>query len=157
MQRGWWLEDAVPGTVLRHAGGRTIDDAEHVWLAWITHNVSDVHGNTAAAVKGDWGVPLVLGALTVSVVVGLAGPATGPPASAAASVGEGWQTIRLSGPVVAGDTIYAESVIHAAAPLTPEGSGGHVHRTIHGRNQNGQVVATIEEQRWVPSRHAAEV
>ena len=157
MQRGWWLEDAVPGALLRHPGGRTFDDTEHVWLAWITHNISDVHGNADAAADGDWGVPVVLGALTVSVVVGLAGSAVGPPASAAASVGEGWQTIRLSGPVVPGDTITAESFIHSVAAPAKGEIGGLVHRTIHGRNQRGQIVATIEEQRWVPSRHAVEV
>ena len=71
-QRGWWLEDAVPGTVLRHPGGRTIGSAEHVWLAWITHNVSDVHGNAHAAARNEWGQPLVLGMLTAAIVIGLA-------------------------------------------------------------------------------------
>ena len=35
---GGWRTPS-PGGTLRHPGGRTIDEAEHVWLAWVTHNV----------------------------------------------------------------------------------------------------------------------
>ncbi len=61
---GWYLEDAVPGTTLLHPHGRTIDEAEHVWLAWVSNNVSDVHGNADAASRTPWGQPIVLGALS---------------------------------------------------------------------------------------------
>ena len=55
-QRGWWLEDAVPGADLapsRTAGRSTT--REHVWLAWVTDNVSDVHGNADRALAGRLG------------------------------------------------------------------------------------------------------
>ena len=65
----------MPGTVISHSHGRTIDEAEHVWLAWVTDNVSDVHGNTHRAAAGAFGQTLVLGALTVAIVIGLAEPA----------------------------------------------------------------------------------
>jgi acyl dehydratase len=150
-QRGWFLEDAVPGTVLRHPGGRTVDEAEHVWLAWLTSNVSDVHGNADAAARGPWGRPLVLGALTASIVIGLATPAVGPPGIGDAGWSDGWTSVRLSGPVVAGDTLRAESVIHAV--IGPPGAPtGRVRRTIVGRNQRNEIVATIEEEREVPRR-----
>lgn len=106
-QRGWWLEDALPGTTIVHPGGRTISEAEHVWLAWVTHNLSDIHGNADAARRTEWGEPLVLGMLTAAIVIGLAEPATGPPETVAEATGSGWDWIRLEHVVTAGDTLRA--------------------------------------------------
>jgi acyl dehydratase len=152
-QRGWWLDDAVAGTVLRHPGGRTIDEAEHVWLAWVTHNISDIHGDAHAAAGNEWGRPLVLGMLTAAIVIGLAAPATPLPEEAALAMSDGWSSIRLTGLVFAGDTLRAESSIHAVGP----GAGprwGRVQRTIRGYDQRGALVAVIEEERSVPRREA---
>lgn len=90
---GWFLEDAVPGTTLHHPHGRTLDEAEHVWLAWITDNVSDVHGNADAASRAAWGQPIVLGALTAAIVIGLAHPGAGDPATTGtAGWADGWSS-----------------------------------------------------------------
>jgi itaconyl-CoA hydratase len=145
LQRGWWLEDAVPGGVIEHPGGRTIDEAEHVWLAWVTDNASDIHGNADRASRGEFGRPVVLGALTVAIVLGLASPATGraeDPASTALPI---WRSIRLGRPVVPTDTVTARSLVHAVRD-------GTVHRTVEGRNQRDEVVATIEEEIAAPAR-----
>jgi acyl dehydratase len=150
-QRGWWLEDAVPGTVLRHPGGRTVGATEHVWLAWITHNISDIHGDANAATRSEWGQPLVLGMLTAAIVIGLASPATPEARDGAVGMSEGWSSIRLTGVVVAGDTLIAESAIHAVESAS-SARAGRVRRTIRGRNQRGEVVALIEEERSVPRR-----
>ncbi len=150
-QRGWWLDDAVPGTTLRHPGGRTVGPAEHVWLAWVTHNISGVHGNAHAAARTEWGQPLVLGMLTAAIVIGLASPATPEPERAAIGWDEGWTSIRLTGVVVAGDTLTAESEWHTV-DRAPTAAHGRVRRTIRGRNQRGEIVALIEEERIVPRR-----
>gem|GEM_PF-6661803 len=153
-QAGWWLEDAVPGRVIAHAHGRTIDEAEHVWLAWVTHNVSDVHGNAHRAAHGAFGQPVVLGALTVAIVIGLAEPATADAQSVAGSLPAGWRSIVLRGPVVPGDTLRATSCIAAATAAGSDGVG-LVTRTITGYNQRGEEIAHIEEvERGVPSRPA---
>ncbi|CAN5655394.1 MaoC family dehydratase [soil metagenome] len=154
-QRGWWLEDAVPGAVLRHPGGRTVGPAEHVWLAWVTHNVSPVHGNADAASRSEWGEPLVLGMLTAAVVIGLAQPATPPPELGTLGWSDGWSSIRLTGIVVAGDTLSAESEI-VAVTAAPGASSGRVQRTVRGRNQRGELVALIEDEREVPRRHQSD-
>jgi acyl dehydratase len=156
----WSLQDAVPGAVIVHAGGRTIDAAEHVWLAWMTHNVSDIHGNADRAASGAWGEPLVLGMLTAAVVIGLAEPAAGPPATAAAALARGWHHISLEHPVVAGATLTAESHIEHVQPCAG-GAAAEVRRTIVGRDQHGRAVVRIAETRVLsadarrPSRPAA--
>jgi acyl dehydratase len=141
---GWWLEDAVPGTVIRHPHGRTLDEAEHVWLAWVTHNLSDIHGNRHATALGPFGGPLVLGALVAAIVIGLAEPAVPDASLAAATVTPGWRAIRLTAPVHPGDTLRAESRIDAVRPIGDPGRG-LVTRTITGVDQTGRVVTTIEE------------
>lgn len=153
VQRGWFLEDAVPGGTLHHPGGRTLDEADHVWLAWISQNASDVHGNADAASRSPWGQPIVLGALTVAIVIGLAAPGVPEPALGATGALDGWLSIRLTATVLPGDTVRAESTIHAvtAAPGAPT---GRVRRTIRGVNQRGEVVAEIEEEREVARRAA---
>jgi acyl dehydratase len=149
LQRGWWLEDAVPGAVIDHPGGRTIDEAEHVWLAWVFDNASDVHGNADRAARGEFGRPVVLGALTVAIVLGLAAPATGRPADPASTALPAWRSIRLGRPVVPGDTVLARSSVH-------EVRDGMVRRSVEGRNQRGEVVATIEEEILAPARGSAD-
>ncbi len=152
---GWWFEDAVPGTLIRHPHGRTIDESEHVWLAWVTHNVSDVHGDRHAAAQGAFGVPLVLGALTAAIIIGLAEPAVAPPTLTSALRSPGWRSIRLSGPVTAGDTLVARSRVEAVRD-GPHPDLGLVTRTITGLDQTGRVVAIIEEvDRAVARRLAA--
>ena len=151
--RGWFLEDAVPGTILRHPGGRTIDEAEHVWLAWITNNVSDVHGNADAASRATWGQPIVLGALSAAIVIGLAHPGAGDPAkTGTAGWSDGWELVKLTATVLPGDTLSADSVIHAVT-VVPGAATGRVRRTIIGSNQRGEPVARIEEEREVARRY----
>jgi acyl dehydratase len=152
-QRGWWLEDAVPGSVLRHPVGRTIGDAEHVWLAWVTHNVGDLHGDAHFARSSGWGGPVVLGMLSAAIVIGLAEPATPSPDLAGLCLSGGWRSIQLTSAVRPGDTLRAESEI-TAVRAPPEGASGHVRRTIRGYDQRDTVVAVIEEDRIVLRRPA---
>jgi acyl dehydratase len=148
---GWWFEDAVPGGVIEHPGGRTIGADEHILLAWLTNNASDVHGNHDVSARGAFGGPVVLGALTVAVVVGLAEPATAPPPIAARAIPTGWRRIGLVGLVLPGDTLNAVSHIEAAR-RDPGDGGGVVERVIVGRTQRGDEVVRIEEERWVAGR-----
>lgn len=135
---------------MSHPAARTIGADEHVWLAWITWNASDVHGNADRARQGAWGRPLVLGALSAAIVIGLAAPAESGPRQAAL-VQQGWHEIALGRPVLAGDTLRAVSRIHSVRPLLEEG-GGYVERTIDGLSQHNHVVITIRETRFVPVR-----
>lgn len=151
-QAGWWLEEASPGTRIRHPHGRTIDEAEHVWLAWVTHNLSDVHGDAHATGEGPFGGPLVLGALAAAIVIGLAEPAVPDPALAVTTLPAGWRSIRLVGPVRRGDTLRAESHIDAVRPA-PMPDRVLVSRTVTGFDQRDQVVVeVIEVDRPVAAR-----
>jgi acyl dehydratase len=148
---GWAFEDARPGITIVHPHGRTIGSDEHVWLALVTSNASDVHMNAEYAGAMEFGRPVVLGALTVAIIVGLSEPLEWPPDAAARGVSLGWRSIRLFRPVAAGDTIRSVSTILTVTPGA-DGRGGLVRRRITGRNQDDEDVATIEEERQVPRR-----
>lgn len=152
-QRGWWLEDARPGGTIAHPGGRTINADEHPRLAWLTDNASDVHGDVHRMASGPFGEPLVLGALTAAIVIGLAEPAVADAADAGRAVAGGWQRIDLTATVIAGDTVSVSSRIGRVTP-DEDRRGGRVERVIEGRNQHGAVVVRVEESRWVPSCNA---
>ena len=144
---GWAFEDAEVGAVIAHPGSRRIGLDEHGWIAMVTSNASDLHLDANQADSSAFGQPVVLGALTVAIVVGLAEPQEWPAAAVGRGELAGWTAIRLGEPVFGGDTIQAESTILAAARTE---HGGLVQRRIVGRNQRGEVVATIDEGRLVP-------
>lgn len=150
-QRGWWFDEAVPGATIVHPGGRTITADEHARLAWLTNNASDVHGDAHRAARTPFGEPLVLGALSAAIVLGLAAPATSRPEDAARGIGTGWERVDLVGLVLAGDTLRAVSRVRAVTP-DGDGRGGIVTRSIEGRNQRDEVVVRVEETRWVAAR-----
>lgn len=147
----WWFDDARPGATIEHPRGRTITPDEHARLAWLTDNASPVHGDAHRAASGQFGEPLVLGALTVAVVLGLAEPGTARAADAGRAAPRGWSRVALTATVLGGDTLWASSRIEAAA-RDDDGLGGWVRRTIEGRTQGGTVVTRIDEERWIPSR-----
>ncbi|MDQ3553078.1 MAG: hypothetical protein M3395_01510 [Chloroflexota bacterium] len=141
MQARWWFGDAVAGRSIVHPVTRTIGADEHVWLAWISMNASELHGNADRAAAGSFGRPVVLGALTAAIVIGLAAPG-GQGLLPSADGRTGWRAIRLGRPVFAGDVLRAMSEVHARQP---DGDGGFVERTIRGLSQRDEVVVTIEE------------
>jgi acyl dehydratase len=145
---GWRCRDVSAGMTLRHPAGRTFGRDEQLWLAWITNNASGVHGDAVRAATGTFGDVVVLGALIAAVVAGLAEPVAWPLDQVGKGLPEGWPAIRLTGIVRPGDTLRAESQIHAV-DRSPDGSEGRVTRSILGRNQRNVVVVRLEETRLV--------
>ena len=145
------MDDAHPGGVIEHPGGRTIGAEEHPRLALLTNNASDVHNDAARSARGAFGQPVTLGALTAAVVIGLAEPAVGVPEDARRASSTGWSQISLTAVVAGGATLRARSTIESVE-RDPDGRGGVVDRVIEGRDQHGTVVVRISERRWIPSR-----
>jgi acyl dehydratase len=146
----WSFDDAVVGSTIHHPGGRTIGVDEHVWLAWVTNNASDLHGNADAAAHMQFGRTVVVGVLTVAIVIGLAEPAEWPAQELAHHRPTGWRSIRLLGPAFAGDTLRAESLILDARRL--DDMCGVVRREVVGWTQAGIEVVRVDEERVVTTR-----
>ena len=149
--RGWegrFLEDFRVGDVYRHAHGRTITQTDNTWFSLLTNNPHDVHSNADYASKTEFGKPLVVSTLTLAIVTGL----SVPDVSQNAVANLGWENVRLTAPVFAGDTIYAESEVLEVRPSRSRPTQGIVRVRTRGFNQDGVTILEFERAVLVYTR-----
>lgn len=152
-QRGRYFEDFAVGDVYEHRPGRTINEADNTWFTLLTMNTHPIHLDAAYAAKSEFGKPLVNSALTLAMVAGM----SVADLSQKAVANLGWNDIRLSAPVFAGDTIYACSEVLEARPSKSRPNQGVVTALTTGRKADGTVFMTYERTILVPKRgHAVD-
>jgi acyl dehydratase len=93
--------------VYEHRPGRTLTDQDNISFALLTMNQHPMHCDMEFAKKSEFGRLLINSSLSLAVVVGM----TVNDVSAKAIANLGWKDIKLSGPVFAGDTLYAETKV----------------------------------------------
>lgn len=147
---GRFLEDFVVGDIYRHAHGRTITEADNTWFTLLTNNTHDIHFNADYASRTEFGRPLVVSTLTLAIVTGL----SVPDVSQNAVANLGWDDVKLTAPVFAGDTIYAESEVLEVRPSRSRPGQGLVRVRSRGFNQRGETVITYERTVLVYARAA---
>jgi len=146
--QGRFLEDFVVGDVYRHAHGRTITQADNTWFTLLTNNTHDIHYNADYASKTEFGRPLVVSTLTLAIVTGLS--VTDVSQNAVANLG--WDDVKLTAPVFAGDTLYAESEVLEARPSKSRPTQGLVRVRTRGFNQRNETVIAYERTVLVYTR-----
>ena len=148
---GWegrFLEDFEVGDRYRHAHGRTISETDNTWFTLLTNNSHQIHINADYASRTEFGRPLVVSTLTLAIVTGL----SVPDVSQNAVANLGWENVRLTAPVFAGDTLYAESeVLDVRASRSRPGQGVVRVRT-RGFNQRDETVIEFERTVLVYAR-----
>lgn len=150
---GWegrFLEDFRVGDVYRHAGGRTITETDNIWFTLLTNNTHQIHLNADYAARTEFGRPLVVSTLTLAIVTGL----SVPDVSQNAVANLGWDKVRLTAPVFAGDTLYAESEVLEVRESRSRPGQGIVRVRTRGYNQRGETVIEYERTVLVYSRAA---
>jgi acyl dehydratase len=148
---GWegrFLEDFRVGDVYRHAHGRTITQTDNTWFTLLTNNTHDVHFNADYASRTEFGKPLVVSTLTLAIVTGL----SVPDVSQNAVANLGWENVRLTAPVFAGDTVYAESEVLEVRPSNSREGQGIVRVHTRGYNQDGTTVIEFDRAVLVYAR-----
>ena len=141
--RGWegrFLEDFVVGDIYEHAHGRTITQTDNTWFSLLTNNPHDIHSNADYASRTEFGKPLVVSTLTLAIVTGL----SVPDVSQNAVANLGWDDVKLTAPVFAGDTLYASSEVLQVRPSKSRPGQGLVRVRTTGRNQRDETVITYE-------------
>lgn len=147
-----YFEDFSPGTVMRHARGKTVEALENVLITNLVMNTAQGHFNEHAMKDSRFGQRITFGGVTASLVIGLAAQDTAENALAELSLDK----IRFSTPVFHGDTLYAVSEVVAVAPSEREDAGIVTFRHW-GVNQDGKVVFEGERRVLVKRRsHWAE-
>lgn len=148
---GWtgrYLDDFEVGDVYQHHFGRTVTEADNIWFTLLTNNVHQVHYNVDYAKKTEFGRPLVVSTLTLAIVTGLS--VLDVSMNAVANLG--WNDVRLTAPVFAGDTLYAESEVLSVRPSQSRPDQGVVTVRTRGFNQDGKTVMTFERAVLIPKQ-----
>ena len=151
--RGRFYEDFAVGDVYEHRPGRTITQADNTWFTLLTMNTHPLHFDEEYGKASEFGRCLVASPLTVAIMVGMS--VTDVSQKAIANLG--WREIRLTHPVFAGDTLYAESEVLETRASKSRPEAGLVTVRTTGRNQDGVVVCTFERTILVSKRgHSVE-
>ena len=148
---GRFLEDFHVGDVYRHAHGRTVSEMDNTWFTLLTSNTHQIHVNADYASRTEFGRPLVVSTLTLAIVTGL----SVPDVSQNAVANLGWDDVRLSGPVFAGDTLYAESEVLEVRESRSRPGQGIVRVHTRGFNQRGETVIAFDRSVLIYSRRSA--
>ena len=133
---GRCFEEFTVGDVYEHRPGRTISEADNTWFTLLTMNTHPSHFDHVYAAKTEFKRPLVNSPLTVAILVGM----SVSDVSQKAVANLGWKEIRMTAPVFAGDTLYAESEVIEKRESASRPQQGLVTIKTVGRNQDGVVV-----------------
>jgi itaconyl-CoA hydratase len=150
---GRFYEDFVVGDIYEHRPGRTITETENTWFTLLTMNKHPLHFDAEYARHSEFGRCVVASPFTVSLIVGM----SVSDVSQKAIANLGWTDIKLTHPVFAGDTLYAESEVLAKRESKSRADAGIVSVRSIGKNQDGAVVCTFDRTMLVQRRgHALE-
>jgi itaconyl-CoA hydratase len=150
---GRYYEDFSVGDVYEHRPGRTISEADNTWFALLTMNTHPLHFDAEYGKASEYGRCIVSSPLTVSILVGM----SVSDVSQKAIANLGWTDIRMSAPVFAGDTLYAESQVLSKRASNSRPNAGLVTVSTTGRNQAKLVVCTFQRTILVAKRgHSVE-
>jgi itaconyl-CoA hydratase len=145
---GRYFEDFEVGDVYEHRPGRTITEADNIWFSLLTNNQHPLHSDAAYGKKSEFGQCLVDSCITLSIVTGL----SVSDVSAKAIANLGWDKVKLTAPVFAGDTIYAESEVLEKRQSKSRPTQGIVTVRSTGKNQDGVVCIVFERTLLIPLR-----
>ena len=145
---GLYYEDFEPGDVFEHRPGRTILDVDNTWFTLLTMNTQELHFDAAYAARTEWKRPLVDSTLTLALLTGMSVRTV----SAKVVANLGWDKVKATHPVFAGDTLYAESTVLQKRESKSRPTQGIVTVSTRGVNQNGAEVMTFERTMLIYKR-----
>ena len=145
---GLYFEDFAPGDVFEHRPGRTVLEVDNTWFTLLTMNVQQVHFDAAYAAKTEWKKMLVDSTFTLALLTGMSVRTV----SAKVVANLGWDKVKASHPVFAGDTLYAETTILSKRDSKSRPTQGIVTVATRGNNQDGAEVMRFERTMLVHRR-----
>ena len=137
---GLYFEDFEVGDVFEHRPGRTITNTDNIWMTLLTMNVQPVHFDAEFAARTEWKKLLVDSTFTLALLTGMSVRTV----SAKVVANLGWDKVRATAPVFAGDTLYAESTVLSKRESKSRPTQGIVRVLTRGVNQNGVEVMSFE-------------
>lgn len=149
---GRFFEDYVVGDIYQHPIGRTISEADNTWITLLSMNTNQNHFNAHLAAQNPItdGKVIVNSGLTVAVVLGI----SVLDMSQNAISNLAFTDIKMSHPVYAGDTIYAESICTGLRRSESRPYAGIVSMITRGLNQDGTEVISWKRSVMVATRES---
>lgn len=145
---GLYYEDFALGDVFEHRPGRTVLDVDNTYFTLLTLNVQPVHFDAAFAAKTEWKKMLVDSTFTLALLTGMSVRTV----SAKVVANLGWDKVKATHPIFAGDTLYAESTILSKRDSKSRPTQGIVTVSTRGINQDGKEVMTFERTMLIYKR-----
>lgn len=136
---GRYYEDFLVGDIYEHRPGRTVTETENTWFTLLTMNTHPMHFDAEYAKASEFGKCIVCSPFTVALMVGMS--VTDVSQKAIANLG--WSDIKMTHPVYAGDTLYAESEVLEKRESNSRPGAGVVSIKTSGINQDGKVFCTF--------------
>jgi acyl dehydratase len=143
VREGWtgrFFEDFEVGDVYKHPLGRTVSESDNTWFTLLTMNTNQMHFNSEYAARSEFKRPLVVSTLTVAIAVGQS--VTDLTQNAFANLG--WDDIKMTHPVFAGDTLWSESLVLDKRESSSRPHAGIVTVRTRTINQEGDEVCSFK-------------
>ena len=145
---GLYFEDFTPGDVFEHRPGRTVLDVDNTYFTLLTMNVQQVHFDAAYAAKTEWKKMLVDSTFTLALLTGMSIRTV----SAKVVANLGWDKVKASHPVFAGDTLYAETTVLHKRDSKSRPTQGIVTVATRGLNQDGHEIMSFDRTMLIHRR-----
>ena len=145
---GRYFEDFKVGDIYQHRPGRTITQYDNVSFTLLTMNTHPMHFDEEYAKHSEFGRCIVCSPLTVALMVGMS--VTDVSQKAIANLG--WTDIKLTHPLFAGDTLYAESEVLDKRESKSRPGAGIVSVKTAGLNQEGIKVCEFNRTMLIMKR-----
>jgi itaconyl-CoA hydratase len=151
--QGRFFEDFEVGAIYQHPLGRTVSESDNTWFTLLTMNTNQMHFNAEYAARSEFKRPLVVSTLTVAIAVGQS--VTDLTQNAFANLG--WDDIKMTHPVFAGDTLYSESIVLEKRTSDSRPHAGIVTVRTRTLNQDGAEVCSFKRTFYVYKRGAEQL
>ena len=145
---GRYHEDFQVGDVYEHRPGRTISETDNTWFTLLTMNTHPLHFDAEYGKASEFVRCVISSPLTLAILVGMS--VTDVSQKAIANLG--WREIKLTHPVFAGDTLYAESEVLDKRDSGSRPNAGILSVRTTGNNQDGKVVCVFERTMLIAKR-----
>ncbi len=145
---GLYWKGFVEGDVFEHRPGRTVLDVDNTYFTLLALNVQQVHFDAAYAAKTEWKRMLVDSTFTLALLTGMSVRTV----SAKVVANLGWDKVKATHPVFAGDTLYAESTVLSKRESKSRPTQGIVTVSTRGLNQDGKEVMSFKRTMLVHRR-----
>jgi acyl dehydratase len=137
MMAGRFYDDWTVGDMIVHEIRRTVTETDNLLFTVMTHNPQPLHLDAEAARASEFGQILVNGTFTFALMVGLS---VGDTTLGTLVANLGYDKLVMPKPVFIGDTLRAETEVHALKESRSRPDAGIVTFAHRLHNQRDEIV-----------------